>query len=274
MPAALRGADLLVFAVPSQAIRSVTRSVAAEFMGTAPAIVCASKGLERDSLKRLSEVMSEELADIDGVRLGVLVGPSHAEEVSRKLPTTVVASSRKRDVCRQIQDTFNSPTFRVYTNDDLVGVELAVALKNVIAIAAGICDGLGFGDNTKGALLTRGLVEMTRLGVAMGARPSTFAGLAGVGDLITTCASRHSRNRFLGEQIGRGKPLEEVLGEMTMVAEGVETTAAAMELSRRHGVEMPIAEEVYSILFEGKEPSKAWQDLMNRSPKSEELQWP
>jgi glycerol-3-phosphate dehydrogenase (NAD(P)+) len=274
LPAALEGADLLVLAVPSQAVRSVSRSVAAELLGTPPTIVCASKGLERPSLRRLTEVMGEELTRVEGVELGVLVGPSHAEEVSRGMPTTVVASSRNPEVSQRIQDAFNSPTFRVYTNDDLVGVELAVALKNVIAIAAGMCDGLGFGDNTKGALLTRGLAEITRLGVAMGARPSTFAGLAGVGDLVTTCASRHSRNRFVGEQIGRGKRLDEVLREMTMVAEGVETTAAVKELSRMHGVEMPIADEVYSILFEGKDPSEAWRDLMNRSPKSEELQWP
>jgi glycerol-3-phosphate dehydrogenase (NAD(P)+) len=251
LPAALEGADFLVLAVPSQAVRSVSRSVAAELLGTPPTIVCASKGLERPSLRRLTEVMGEELTRVEGVELGVLVGPSHAEEVSRGMPTTVVASSRSPEVSRRIQDVFNSPTFRVYTNDDLVGVELA-----------------------KGALLTRGLAEISRLGVAMGARPSTFAGLAGVGDLVTTCASRHSRNRFVGEQIGRGKCLDEVLREMTMVAEGVETTAAVKELSRMHGVEMPIADEVYSILFEGKDPSEAWRDLMNRSPKSEELQWP
>jgi glycerol-3-phosphate dehydrogenase (NAD(P)+) len=270
----LEGSDVVVLAVPSQAVREVTRALAAELLGTPPVVVCASKGLERGSLKRLSEVMEEELAPVEGARTAVLVGPSHAEEVSRGLPTTVVASSRNPEVSRLVQEVLTGPTFRVYTNDDLVGVELAVALKNVIAIAAGMCDGLGFGDNTKGALLTRGLAEMTRLGVAMGARPSTFAGLAGVGDLVTTCASRHSRNRHVGEQIGRGKSLDEVLRDMSMVAEGVETTAVARQLARARGVEMPITDQVYGILFEARDPTVAWQELMRRSPKSEGLQWP
>ncbi len=274
MERALGSADAVVIAVPSQAVRQVVRSLAAALEGVPSVVVCASKGLERGSLKRLSEVVSEELAHVEKVRIAVLVGPSHAEEVSRGLPTTVVASSRQPEVSRFVQDAFTGPTFRIYTNDDLVGVELGVALKNIVAIAAGICDGLGFGDNTKGALLTRGLAEITRLGVAMGAKPSTFAGLTGVGDLITTCASRHSRNRYVGEQIGRGKSLHQVLDEMSMVAEGVETTSAAKELGDKHGVEMPITDQVYDILFNGKDPSEAWQELMRRSPKAEGLRWP
>jgi glycerol-3-phosphate dehydrogenase (NAD(P)+) len=216
----------------------------------------------------MSEVAQEALG-IDRARIAVLVGPSHAEEVSRGLPTTVVASSPDEATAEAVQEIFMTPTFRVYTNRDVVGVEMGVSLKNVVAIAAGICDGLGFGDNTKGALLTRGLAEITRLGVKMGARQETFSGLAGIGDLITTCISRHSRNRHVGEELAKGKTLDEVLAGMVMVAEGVRTTRSAVQLAGREGVEMPIASEVHRILFEGKPARQAIKDLMLRSRKPE-----
>ena len=197
------------------------------------------------------------------------MGPSHAEEVSRKLPTTVVAAAVEESTAVTTRDLFMNEYLRVYTNTDLTGVELGVSLKNVIAIAAGICDGLGYGDNTKGALLTRGLAEMTRLGIAMGGRPETFAGLSGMGDLITTCISKHSRNRYVGEAIAEGRTLEEILDSMVMVAEGVRTTKSVAELSGRSGVEMPICEQMNLVLFEGKPPRVAIADLMLRDPKSE-----
>jgi glycerol-3-phosphate dehydrogenase (NAD(P)+) len=228
--------------------------------------VCASKGLELGTLKRLSEVLAESLGDPAPV---VLTGPSHAEEVSRGVPTTVVAASRDASRARAVQVLCSTARFRVYTNDDVAGCEYGAALKNVIAIAAGVCDGLGFGDNTKGALLTRGLAEMARLGERMGARPETFYGLAGMGDLIATAISRHSRNRHVGERLGRGERLEEVLGAMVMVAEGVHTARAAREVGRSHDIELPITEQVCAMLFEGRRPAEALQALMARDLKSE-----
>ncbi|MEA1965353.1 MAG: NAD(P)H-dependent glycerol-3-phosphate dehydrogenase, partial [Candidatus Aerophobetes bacterium] len=191
------------------------------------------------------------------------------EEVSRKIPTTVVAASPNLAAARKVQQILMSPTFRVYTNDDPIGVELGGALKNIIALAVGICDGLGLGDNTKGALMTRGLAEIRRLGKAMGANPTTFAGLSGIGDLITTSISGHSRNRYVGEQLGKGRKLKGILKEMTQVAEGVNTTRAAFKLSQKLGVEMPITAEVYKILFKGKNPKEATFDLMMRKAKPE-----
>ena len=198
-----------------------------------------------------------------------LSGPSHAEEVSRKIPTSVVVAGFKEEVAQKVQLIFMNHYFRVYTNSDLIGVELGGSLKNIIAIAAGICDGLGLGDNTKGALITRGLAEMTRLAEKLGAKPSTLAGLCGMGDLITTCISRHSRNRFVGEQIAKGKTLEEVLKNMVMVAEGVKTTKSAYQLAKKYQVEMPITQQIFQILFENKNPQQALLDLMTRDPKSE-----
>jgi glycerol-3-phosphate dehydrogenase (NAD(P)+) len=198
-----------------------------------------------------------------------LSGPSHAEEVARNIPTTVVAASRKPHAAEMIQKLFMTPYFRVYSHADVVGVELGGALKNVIALAAGICDGVGFGDNTKAALITRGLAEITRLGVAMGANALTFAGLSGMGDLIVTCMSRHSRNRYVGEQIGKGKRLEEVLAKMHMVAEGVRTTKAAHKLAQKHKIEMPITEKVHAVLFEGTQAKTAVAELMAREAKAE-----
>jgi len=264
-------AAIWVFAVPSQYMRSVVRKVIGG--GEGKIVVSVAKGIEEDSLKRMSEVLLEELPGLTPDRLAVLSGPSHAEEVGRGMPTSVVVASKSQETARAVQEAFFSPSFRVYTSDDVVGVELGGALKNVIALAVGICDGLGLGDNARGALMARGLAEMTRLGVAMGAQPHTFAGLSGVGDLIATCISRHSRNRHVGEQIGRGRRLEEILGEMVMVAEGVRTTPAVRKLAGRYGVEMPIAEKVYQVLFEGCDPGKAVEELMTRRPRPEVWGW-
>ncbi len=264
---AKRGNNVVVFAVPSHGLRGTAELLTPLLRGD-EIIVIATKGIEESTLKRMSEVI-EEVTGIDVNHIIVLVGPSHAEEVSRQVPTTVVAACRSEANAREVQHMFMTPRFRVYTNPDVIGVEVGVALKNVIAIAAGMCDGLGYGDNTKGALLTRGLAEMTRLGVKMGARQETFSGLAGIGDLITTCISRHSRNRFVGEQIGRGKKLDEVLSSMIMVAEGVRTTRSAVGLADRYKVAMPIASEVYQILFEDKPVEQAIRDLMLRAPKAE-----
>jgi len=267
MDGALRGSDTVVFVVPSDGLRASAQEAAPHLKGSETAVI-ATKGIEEKTLKRMSEVVEEETG-IHPDRISVLVGPSHAEEVSRGLPTTVVSASSDPQTAETVQEIFITPTFRVYTNTDVVGVETGVSLKNIIAIAAGMCDGLGYGDNTKGALLTRGLAEMTRLGVAMGARQETFSGLAGLGDLITTCISRHSRNRYVGEEIGKGRALKEVLSGMVMVAEGVRTTRSAMGLSQRFGVETPIGQQVYEILFNDKPAKEAIRDLMVRSPKPE-----
>jgi glycerol-3-phosphate dehydrogenase (NAD(P)+) len=264
---ACRGSEHLLLVVPSHALRQTAASLVEHKIGPLP-VTIATKGIEETTLKRMSEVAAEVLGRrADGIC--VLVGPSHAEEVSRGVPTTVVASSADRGLAEAAQEIFMTPTFRVYTNADMIGVEVGVSLKNVVAIAAGMCDGLGFGDNTKGALLTRGLAEITRLGVKMGARQETFSGLAGIGDLITTCISRHSRNRHVGEQMARGKTLDEVLAGMVMVAEGVRTTKSAVALAAKHDVEMPIAGEVHEILFRGKSARQAMKDLMLRGRKPE-----
>jgi glycerol-3-phosphate dehydrogenase (NAD(P)+) len=263
---ALKGSEMAVFALPSHLMRHLGSEVAS-LMTPQVLAVNVAKGLERETLKRMSQVLGEELPA--GTPIVTLSGPSHAEEVSRGIPTAVVAAARSWSHSRQVQVVFMSPNFRVYTNDDLVGVELAGSLKNIIAIAVGICDGLGYGDNTKGALITRGLAEISRLGLALGARQETFSGLSGMGDLITTCASRHSRNRYVGEQIGQGRSLQEVLDSMEMVAEGINTTDSGRALARQLGVEMPITEQVYGVLFEGKDPRKAVNELMTRDPKSE-----
>ena len=268
LAAVVAASDVLVLAVPSHAMRDVARQVHRAGLARNPIAINVAKGLELDTGKRMSEVLGEEL-QLSPRQIVSLVGPSHAEEVVRGMPTTVVVAGRDEQVLQRVQELFTTESVRVYTNPDLVGVELAVSLKNVIAIAAGVCDGLGFGDNSRGALFTRGLAEMTRLGIALGARAETFAGLAGLGDLVTTATSRHSRNRNLGEAIGRGRSLPEALTAIDQVAEGVRTTRAAMELSRQHGVEMPITSQVFQILFEGKDPRQALRDLMLRAPKPE-----
>ena len=264
LEAALEGATVHLYVVPSQAVRSVAEKVAA--LGCSATPVCASKGLELGTLRRLSEVLSEALADPDPV---ILTGPSHAEEVAVGIPTSIVAASANEARAREVQVLCATPRLRVYTNSDVIGCEYGGALKNVIAIAAGVCDGLGYGDNTKGALLTRGLAEISRLGVAMGGRRETFFGLTGMGDLIATAMSRHSRNRHVGERLGRGETIEQILGGMVMVAEGVNTARAARDLARSRGIEMPITEQICAVLLEGRAPEDALLALMTRDLKSE-----
>jgi len=261
------GADVVLFVVPSFGVRETAKKVKKEVRAGAR-VVSAAKGIEEGTYKRMTEVLSDELWRVGPT--AALSGPSHAEEVSRKMPTTVTVASADAPAAVELQEIFMTPYFRVYTNDDVIGVEMGAALKNVIAIASGVADGLGFGDNSKGALLTRGLAEIKRLGVDMGARPETFAGLSGLGDLITTCISRHSRNRYVGERLGRGEKLNDILAGMTMVAEGVKTTRTARELARARGVEMPITEEMYLVMFEGKDPREAVNDLMTREAKAED----
>ena len=269
---AARDAEALLLVPPSHALRATVTGLLSEAR-LDPArlawVAVATKGLERGTLLRMSEVLVELSPDGLARRACVLAGPSHAEEVARRIPTAVVAASREEPVALRVQEDVSTDTLRVYTNDDVVGVEIGVALKNVIAIAAGLCDGLGFGDSTKGALLTRGLVEMARLGERLGARAETFSGLAGMGDLIATAMSRHSRNRALGEAVARGRTLAEALAASPMVVEGVGTADAAVALARRHGVELPIAEQVRAILYEGKSPQAAIRELLTRDPKAE-----
>lgn len=265
---AVTGSQVVCVVVPSHTVRNVMARLST-IRPDYSLLVNFSKGLEVSSLKRLSEVIEHELRDVYHEAVVTVSGPSHAEEVARHIPTAVVAASHSMEQATAAQALFSTDFFRVYTNMDIVGVELGGSLKNVIAIAAGIIDGLELGDNTKGALMTRGIAEMTRLGERLGAQAATFAGLAGIGDLITTCTSRHSRNRFVGEQIGRGKTLDEVLAEMDMVAEGVKSTEAAMRLAEQSDVEMPITAEVYQVLFENKPAAAALGDLMTRELKPE-----
>ncbi len=268
---AVERSEAVIFVTPSHAVRDTARA-ASGFVADDALVINASKGIENETLERMSEVLSTELDRPGARRIASLVGPSHAEEVSRGLPTTIVAAAFEEETAVAVRDLFMTEHLRVYTNTDLVGVELGVSLKNVIAIAAGICDGLGYGDNTKGALITRGLAEMSRLGVAMGGRPSTFAGLSGMGDLITTCISKHSRNRYVGEKIAAGMTLAQVLDSMVMVAEGVRTTKSAAELALRHGIEMPITEQINDVLFHDKDPKQAIGELMVRDPKPETVE--
>ena len=260
MATACLGADIFVLAVPSGAVRATAEHMAPH-IEAGKIVVCVSKGLEDGSLLRLSEVIEEAVPQC---RAAVLSGPSHAEEVVHGLPTTCVVASRHEGVPEMVQDVVLTATFRVYTNPDIIGVELGGALKNVIALAAGISDGMGFGDNTKAALMTRGIVEIARLGEVMGANLFTFSGLSGIGDLIVTCTSMHSRNRRAGILLGQNKPLDEVLAEIGMVVEGVHTAKAAHGLAVRHDVEMPIITEINRVLFEGKNPRQAVMDLMGR----------
>lgn len=264
---ALDNPSLVVLAVPSQYLRSVLERIN-RLNVRRVGFVNLAKGIETTSLKRMSEIIVDIL-EVDPSWVATLSGPSHAEEVVRDMPTAVVAAGRSEGLIHEIQALFSSQSFRVYYSDDLVGVELGGSLKNIIAIAAGIAAGLGTGDNTLGALITRGLAEITRLGTAMGAQASTFSGLSGIGDLVTTCSSRHSRNRYVGEFIGRGEKLQEILARMTMVAEGVETTRSGYALALRYGVEMPITTQVYEVLFNDKPPADAVGDLMGRTLKPE-----
>lgn len=265
MQTAVENAELIVTASPSVATRNVAKTLS-PFVKENTLLVNISKGLEEASLLRLSQVYREEIPQ---AKIAVLSGPSHAEEVSRKLPTTNVIAAEDINTAKMIQDVFMNDVFRVYASEDIVGVELGGALKNVIALCAGISDGLGFGDNTKAALMTRGLAEITRLGVAMGAKKETFSGLSGVGDLIVTCTSIHSRNRRAGILLGKGKTLSETLDEVHMVVEGVNTAKAALALSRKYNVSMPITEQANAVLYDGKSPRDAVFELMTRDKKSE-----
>ncbi len=262
---AVSDADIIVMAVPSKFIRNTAASVA-PFYQKRQIIVNVSKGIEEESLLTMSQVIEKE---IPGAKVAVLSGPSHAEEVGRDIPTTIVAAAEEREVAETIQLLFMSDTFRVYTSSDVLGVEVGAALKNVVALAAGMADGLGYGDNTKAALITRGMAEISRLGIAMGGKAQTFYGLSGIGDLIVTCASMHSRNRRAGILIGKGVPYKEAMAEVGMVVEGVYSAKAAYKLGQKLGVEMPIVEQVNKILFEGKNAADAVSELMLRDRKIE-----
>ncbi len=264
---AVRDMDIIVIATPTQFVRSVLGQVAPLKPGCY--IVNVAKGIENTSLFRISELVHALMPDFSMDRYAVLSGPSHAEEVIRRKATTVVVASDGNETSTLVRDTFSTKYFRIYSSNDVTGVELGGSLKNVIAIGAGICDGGDYGDNTKAALITRGIAEMRRLGTALNADPHTFAGLSGLGDLIVTTMSRHSRNRYVGEQIGKGRKLPEILSEMSMIAEGVETTRSAHELAIRTGIEMPITTEMFKILFEEKDPVTATQELMTRQLKDE-----
>ena len=265
---AVRGADVVLSASPSQFVRAVMAEAAGS-LAPGALIVSASKGIELASLLCMDEVLDGVLSQAHMQRFCALSGPSFAREVAAGSPTAVVVAGRTEEAADQAQDIFQTPYFRVYTNTDVVGVELGGALKNVMALAAGITVGLGYGHNTMAALITRGLAEMTRLGVAMGAETATFSGLAGMGDLVLTCTGSLSRNRAVGHRLGRGESLDEILADMTAVAEGVKTAPAVHELAARHGVEMPIVEQVYHIVQENKRPADALKDLMLRDPKPE-----
>ena len=267
LDSAIKGSQLLVVAVPSHSVRELV-SRAVEFIEDNVIIVNITKGLELDTLLTMSSVISEETVG-KNVSIVSLYGPSHAEEVVRKIPTTLVAASTEENASKKVQYIFSSRVLRVYTNTDILGLELGGSIKNVIAIAAGICDGIGFGDNTKAAILTRGIAEMTRLGVALGAREKTFAGLSGIGDLFVTCSSKHSRNRYVGEEIGKGRKIDEILSEMKMVAEGVKTAKSVFQLCQKHNVDMPISCAVYNVLYNNNNPLESVSELMNRDLKSE-----
>ena len=257
--------EIIVLAIPSQYTRQTLKKIKGCFKSST-IFLSVTKGIEIKSLKRMSEIVHAELGP---VKLAVLSGPTIAYEVARGIPTTAVVASKDKKIGKLLQGVFNTDKFRVYTNTDIIGVELGGSLKNVIAIACGVSDGLGFGTNTKAAILARGLVEISRLGLIMGAKLKTFSGISGLGDLITTCISKQSRNRCLGEQIGKGKTLKEIYGHLQMVAEGVPTAKSAYALSKKYKVDMPITEEVYRLLYLNKHPRQAVKDLMTRRSKKE-----
>jgi len=257
--------NIVVLAIPSQNIRGLLVELK-DYLSNSTLVVNVSKGIEQKTLKTISEVCKEIIPNNPYI---VLSGPSHAEEVGKDLPTTVVAASENKNYAKKIQEIFTSNTFRVYTNEDVKGVELGGSLKNVIAIASGISDGLGYGDNTKAALMNRGIIEISRLADKLGADKMTFLGLAGIGDLIVTCTSMHSRNRRAGILIGKGKSVEEAIKEVGMVVEGIYTTEAAFKLAKENNVEMPIVEELYKIIYEGKKAKESVDSLMTRDKKDE-----
>ena len=265
LESALREKDVIVFAVPSVAVRSTAKKVA-PYVKEGQLIVNVAKGIEETTLMTLTDIIEEE---IPGAKGCVLSGPSHAEEVSRGLPTTCVVGAKDKETAEFLQNIFMSPVFRVYISPDILGIELGGALKNVIALAAGTADGLGYGDNTKAALITRGITEIARLGIAMGAKADTFYGLSGIGDLIVTCASKHSRNRKAGYLMGQGRNMQQAMDEVNMVVEGVYSAKAGLALSQKYKVEMPIIEQVNKVLFEGKAPADEVRELMVRDKKIE-----
>ena len=271
MDAALKGNDAVILAVPSTAIRS-TAAKLREYVPSGQMIVCVAKGIEDETFLTLTEIIEEE---IPGVRACVLSGPSHAEEVGRQMPTTVVAGAKKKEDALYIQYIFMNSYFRVYTSPDVIGIEMGGALKNVIRLAAGITDGLGYGDNSKAALITRGISELTRLGTALGGKTETFSGLTGVGDLIVTCTSIHSRNHRAGELIGKGYTAKEAMDEVKMVVEGVNSAKAALKLARKKGVNVPIIEKINAVLFEDKKAEDAVKELLMRDRRKEfqTLKW-
>lgn len=263
--AVLEGAEIVISAVPSRAVRQTMMDFAPYFK-EGIVLVNVAKGLEDGSLMRLSQVIAQ---CVPQCKVCVLSGPSHAEEVAREIPTTCLIASEDEAVAKMVQNEFMNPRFRLYTNTDVIGVEIGAAMKNIIALAAGMNDGLGFGDNSKAALMTRGIAEMKRLGIAMGGRADTFAGLSGIGDLIVTCTSMHSRNRRAGILLGKGKSLEETLAEVKMVVEGVNTVQAACHLAEKYNVDLPITQNINDVLFHGKSTEEAVLDLMTREGKSE-----
>ena len=262
---AMKDKDILVLAVPSPFTRSTAHSMA-PYLKDGQIIVNVAKGIEEHTMLTLSQIIEEELP---AAQVAVLSGPSHAEEVGRGIPTTIVVGAKKKETAEYLQNIFMNNVFRVYISPDVLGIELGAALKNVVALSAGIADGLGYGDNTKAALITRGITEIARLGTAMGGRFETFCGLTGIGDLIVTCASMHSRNRRAGILIGQGKTMQEAMDEVKMVVEGVYSAKAAMELSKKYGVDVPIIEQVNLVLFEGNPAAEAVKDLMLRDKKIE-----
>jgi len=268
LEAAVRGAEMVVAAVPSQFLRAVAERLT-PFDFSPVIFVNVAKGIENGTLLSVSEILADTLPRLPRENVVTLSGPSFAEEVSRHMPTAVVAASGSLESAEIVQKQFLTPYFRIYTTEDVLGVELAGSMKNVIAIAAGIATGAGFGDNTMAAILTRATAEISRLGREVGANPQTFSGLSGIGDLIATCLSKHSRNRHVGEEIGRGRKLPDVLNEMVMVAEGVATTRSVFDLGRKLKVELPIVNEVYKVIFEGKDPHTATAELMTRDAKKE-----
>ena len=263
--------DLIVFAVASPFVRATAKE-AASFISKDQLIVNVGKGIEADTLETLKDIIEEEIPQAN---VAVLSGPSHAEEVSRQIPTSCVVGAKTKEAAHLIQDIFMNENFRIYTSPDIIGIELGGSIKNVIALAAGIADGLGFGDNTKAALMTRGIAEISRLGIAMGGKLETFSGLSGVGDLFVTCMSEHSRNRRAGYLMGKGYTMEEAMAEVKQVVEGVYSAKAALQLAKKYNVEMPIVEQVYAILFEGKSPKEAVSDLLLRDKRKEysTLEW-
>lgn len=273
LPEAAAGADTTFVVVPSQAVREVGHALAAAGLPAGTPVICLAKGMELATLLRLSEVLEAEIGRDDAGHdhpVGVLLGPSHAEEVARGLPTAVVLAGRPGVDWIPLRRRLNSPTFRVYTNDDLPGVEISSAFKNVIAIAAGLCDGLALGDNTRGAVMTRGLAELARLGRALGGQAHSFYGLAGIGDMITTCTSRFSRNRNFGEEVGRGvRDPQAVQAASLQVVEGVAMAQAALKLGLKFGIELPITQAVHDVIFSGRSPVAAMRGLMERAPRAE-----